>query len=474
MSGSIFLKRKKVYCYAPFNNLLIDQQGQFRICCHNKTYTLGRYPEDTPEEIWFGKKRKEITQQFIKGEIPHSCYSCIHNGLNSSSPDSKMRQAAKYNETSFSHYPAQIEFLLDNTCNLNCVMCATNISSSSTADYVINGTQAEFSDVFIEQIKPFLKKGRYFVFSGGEPFLIPLYFTLWELISELNPNAGIYVQTNGTVLNDSIKAALKKHKIQMGVSIDSIVPETYEKIRKNASYQKTFDNLTYFIRHTESINKTLTMMTVPMTHNAYEIPSIVEFCNIRRIYFTISILERPIHLALWTWSSEELKTLLEAYKNYTFKCAPEDSVVKKNMHSFVCFKELIEKYLQVKTENESRENAFKKAITEKGLSIKNNFLPMIQDVLSKLTTDKSLSEELTTRFLRLITKMEKKYIASFNNDYPLHAIFIVIEPDRVLRLMLDHDDTDMEKTASAHIEEFCLLMHTKSYDRIMNLHNLCL
>ncbi len=466
-----FIKKKIVYCYAPFNNLLIDQQGQFRICCHNNTYTLGKYPENTPEEIWFGAQRKAITQQFLKGEIPPSCSPCFRFGLNSNSPDSKITHAAKNKNTAFKNYPLQIEFLLDNNCNLNCVMCATNISSSSTTPYVSTEAPVEFSDTFIELITPFLTHGRYFVFSGGEPFLIPQYFTIWEIISKLNPSAGIYVQTNGTILNDTIKDALKKYKIQIGVSVDSIIPETYEKIRKNAVFNKTFENLEYFIRHTESIKNTLTLMTVPMTLNAHEIPQIIEYCNAKHIYFALSILERPIHLALWTWPSQKLKALLEAYNSFTFKEYPHDRIIQKNISSFNYYKELIKKYMDIKTGNESREKDLKKAITEKAFLIKDNLLSIVQEKLTMITPDKNLSQVLTSRFFQLITKMEKKYAGDFNDGYPIHAIFIIKDIALVLQLMTERNDSEIEKTASANIEEFCLLMQTRSYDRILNENN---
>ncbi|OPZ97343.1 MAG: hypothetical protein BWY70_01528 [Bacteroidetes bacterium ADurb.Bin408] len=67
--------------------------------------------------------------------------------------------------------------------------------------------------------------------------------------------------------------------------------------------------------------------------------------------------------------------------------------------------------------------------------------------------------------------MEKKYAGDFNDGYPIHAIFIIKDIALVLQLMTERNDSEIEKTASANIEEFCLLMQTRSYDRILNENN---
>ncbi len=230
------IKQKKLLCYAPFYSLLFEQQGNLKICCHNVSYILGKYPKDKIADVWFGNKRKEIAYCFLKGTIPASCKDCIRNGLKINLPELFTYKKTEQEILDFDKYPLQVDFMIDNTCNLDCIMCNPHVSSSSSNPKPFFANPIKFNDDFFEQVKPFLKNGLFFVFSGGEPFLIPLYQKMWEYISKTNVNATIYVQTNGTILNENIRYLIKKFNLSIGVSIDSLKKEIQKTIRKNASF----------------------------------------------------------------------------------------------------------------------------------------------------------------------------------------------------------------------------------------------
>ena len=65
-----------------------------------------------------------------------------------------------------------------------------------------------YDDDFITQLEEFIPHLEQAFFVGGEPFMIEIYFKIWEKIVETNPSCMISVQTNGTILNQKVKALL--------------------------------------------------------------------------------------------------------------------------------------------------------------------------------------------------------------------------------------------------------------------------
>jgi len=460
--------RKEPLCYAPFNNLLIDQQGKLKICCHNYTYILGIYSENNIDEIWFGENRKKIISQFLNSEIPPSCLNCINSGLNIASPDSKVSDSVKNTSIRFDQYPAQIEFLLDNTCNLNCIMCSPNNSSASSAQATLF-KKVFFDDEFIYQLKPFLKNTEFFVFSGGEPFLIPIYSKIWDVIHTDNPGASIYIQTNATILNEQIKQKIKYYKMDIGVSIDSISKELYETIRRNAHFETTFENLDYFIQHTRSLGKRLSLTATPMTLNAHEIPQIVEFCNTKDIKFSLSILEEPLDLAIWALSSAEINKLVVEYKAFHFTSNTNCSVFKENIQSFQNFLELIEKYAQRKTFFETKETEILVDILNKSVSIAENFDSSLQEQINRMNLSKEEKEKMLERSKRLNVLFYNQFSPFFDKSFYFYSLFIRNEISFFINHLLYYNDTVLEKIMDEKMKELSLMFKTKSYDRIIDI-----
>lgn len=459
-------------CYAPFNNLLIDQQGNFKICCHNNTYILGKYPEQSIDDIWFGNKRKAIIQEFLDQKIPESCKHCIEKGININSPDSKIHYSRENKIPSFNNYPHQIEFLLSNKCNLDCIMCADNISSSSNNIHpkssLRNKKTIIFDTLFIEQLKPYLKKVKYSVFSGGEPFLIPIYEKIWEIISKKNPTSTIYVQTNGTILNDKIKEMLSKYRLNIGISIDSLQKNTYETIRRNAHFEKTLSNLNYFIEHSKSIHNNMTMMFTPMTINAIEVPNIISFCNSKEINFSLSILEWPVHLAIWSLPSAEINQILKKYQPFETPNTESHPVIIKNHQSFRYFKELVEEYATQKRYFEKNQSTIENNILDISQKIASNFHSDMEKAIEKMNFTNELKKKALEKSELLINKYFELFSPKFSHPNFFYAFFIKTPKSVFIEHILNFDDSILEKILEEKMNELVYLLQTKSYNRIID------
>jgi MoaA/NifB/PqqE/SkfB family radical SAM enzyme len=450
---SLFAKRKPVLlCYAPLNNMLIDQQGNVRICCHNSNdFTLGRYPEQSLNEIWFGDKRRDMVDEFIAGKIPASCYNCITNGINLQSPDSKIFSSKTNLKTGFNDYPKQIEFLLGNECNLSCIMCATNKSSKiSVAGYIEEAIP--YGDDFLNQISPFLKKVNFTVFSGGEPFLIPIYKKIWELLASNNPKAGIYVQTNGTILNEEIKNLLKKYKIQLGVSIDSLKQATYEKIRVGGNFQTTYKNLQYFQEYSKSNGNHMTLMATPMIANAMEVPELLGYCNTNELLLSLSILNWPYQHAIWSLPSGEISRILEHYRLSGEKEHTQTEMSSRNNLVFDHFFHLVESYYETKKRCEKQKEEYHEKLAATAISFKEYIFKTDQAVfLEKL---KSFANKLSAEYNDRIVNEDFAYLIFKGKDITYFY-----------DLFLRKDEEKLYQMGKNRLEELIFLAESNSFDR---------
>ncbi|HOY31922.1 MAG TPA: radical SAM protein [Bacteroidales bacterium] len=462
-------KQEKLLCYAPFYSLLIEQQGNLKVCCHNVSYILGRYPNDTIADAWFGKQRKDIIDCIKQDIIPDSCKDCIRNGLSINLPEILTEKKAKRAIMNFNNFPLQIDFMIDNTCNLDCIMCNPHVSSSSTYPMPFYSEKTRFEDGFFEQIKPFLKNGKFFVFSGGEPFLIPMYLSMWAYISETNKTASIYVQTNGTILNENIRSIIKEYNLSIGVSIDSLKKEVYETIRRNASFEKTFENLNFFIQHSHTIGQPMTIITTPMIYNATEIPGIVDFCNKNKITFTLSLLERPAHLAIWSLPSIEINKIIVSNQRATFPGAADSPIINKNIATYNKYIKILQNTAKQKKYLEDNSVVILKNIKKRTTYVKENFENYIRSNINKYSLSEEEKKRLFNRIMSISNSVFQKHSLLFKEPDMLYSYFIQDNRLNGLSNLSNHSDEEIEILLDIKMKELKVLFDTNSYDRIIDI-----
>lgn len=458
-------KKADIICYAPYNNLLIDQQGQFKMCCHNNSYILGTYPDEKPLEIWFGNKRKEILKTLESGEIPASCKSCINEQKHLRYSDNKRHFLEKRVKNGFEIFPMRVEYMLSNNCNLNCIMCSENISNSSTNPHSIIGNQSiDFDDDFIQNMEEIFKKSKISIFSGGEPFAIPIYYKIWDRLHEVNSKSNIYIQTNATIINDKVKSTIKKHKMQIGVSIDSIDKDIYETIRQNANYEETFSNLEFFINHSKSTNTTLSIMLTPMKINALGITDVLDFCNKNEIYLSYSILEFPPKLAIWSMSSKEINEIIQNLEKHTFQINNSE-ILKKNEEKFHQLKELIKTYYKNKVFFENNSNDIENDILQKGKSFKKTYKSSIYNQIKILQE----REEIESKFDKIILKSLELFSHKFSNPLFIYAYFANFGIEVIINHLLQFEEESLINFIDQKTDDLKFLLDSKSYNRIIDI-----
>lgn len=347
-----FLQNRKALfgslCQAPFTTMNFSQQGIIHACCANRTYELGRVPDNTLDEIWNGEKVKNLRQEMDNFSFNLKCGQCE---LMLDSSNFKSLKIPHYdtegsirpgNEQSYRDlkYPYRLDFELNNTCNLECIMCNGNYSSSIRKNR--EGRELYQSpydnDSFFEQLKPFLLNAKRIGFFGGEPFLISIYYKIFDFLLEHNLKPLCYIQTNGTIYSEKIKTYLEKLNINLSVSLDAATKDIYEEIRKNANFNKTISNIERFKEILKKKSATFYISPVIFTKNLFDIKNILDIANKFNAPLYFHHLEYPQILSLKYESKERLKQALDFY--YTLNSADfvyneaNSKVASNNVNAF--------------------------------------------------------------------------------------------------------------------------------------------
>lgn len=296
-------------CKAPFTALCFEPNGYIKNCCASNE-PIGRWPHTSIENAIGSAINTKIKHALKAMEFPTACMAC--------KTDTLLGKQRSLLLNMFDHNKLEgdkiefIEFSLENTCNLRCIMCNSYKSSNYCEQ---NITRNYYDNRFVEYITPYIKTLKIANFTGGEPFLIETNYAIWDILIERNPKCEIHIITNGSILNNRIKDLLNAGNFHISISLDALNNDLYEEIRVNAGYNTIMQNLQYFNNTMQNQGKHLNITSCPMQINYREIPKIGGFCKQNNFGFFLNPLIAPYHLALWTLPSKELKNISRYLKS---------------------------------------------------------------------------------------------------------------------------------------------------------------
>jgi len=318
-------------CHAPSVNINFDQSGVASACCLNRDHILGRYPENSLMEMWEGERADELRKLIKEGDLSHGCQICENQidgenyyGVHGRHFDSYASRASSIikrltSQSESLQMPQCMEFELSNICNLECTMCNGHFSSLIRKNREQLPEQInKYDEAFVEQLISFLPHLKDAKFLGGEPFLIPIYYKIWDKIAEHNPNIKVHITTNGTVYNNRVKGVLEKLRCGIIMSIDSIERDTYESIRINADYDRVMDNIKRFQDYAKSTGSWCSFAVCPMTINWKEMPDLIRHCNNNKTFVYFNTVFYPEELSLQSFPSLQLRGIIAYYEKQKF------------------------------------------------------------------------------------------------------------------------------------------------------------
>jgi len=408
-------EKQKAFCWAPFTALRFNQNGYVQVCCHHVDFQSLK--KNSLREIWFGNTLNLMREQMKTYSIPSACNFCASNFFTENFDNVNALSFDHY-AISDSGYPVFMDFSIDNTCNLACIMCDASLSSKIQLNKNIQPKADIFryDEHFIQQLEEFIPYLKGAVFTGGEPFLINSYYDLWEKMVAVNPDMNIYITTNGTVFNSRVQDALNKGRFNITVSIDSFRKEVYEKIRIGAVLENTLDNLTKFSDYCKSAGTQFNITICPMQINWAEIPQIVERCNSANWNFNYNIVFKPWHLALWSLPSEEINQIVETYKKFCFSSL-ETEVQRTNSDKFKALIKLLVSWIPVAEQIQKNDSIVIEERIENKKNSFNNILRLSENNNINKLFEKRIEFVLERIPLALFSEHFSRYLSTCKPEF---------------------------------------------------------
>ena len=121
--------------------------------------------------------------------------------------------------------PYLIDWAITNRCNLNCLHCRGMAPQELDGEKVIDVARQ------VSSLKP-----RWVIIEGGEPLLRQELFEVIEIIRK--GGIKVYLISNGMFLDGNIARRLAEFNVSLMISIDGAGKESYERVRRGASFEK--------------------------------------------------------------------------------------------------------------------------------------------------------------------------------------------------------------------------------------------
>ncbi|MBL8776624.1 MAG: radical SAM protein, partial [Acidimicrobiales bacterium] len=150
-----------------------------------------------------------------------------------------------------------------------------------------------FSD--LEAIIPNLQEVS---FTGGEPFLVPEYYRIWDMIAELNPDLPCRITTNGTQWSARVERVLSTLRCEINVSIDGYTKETYESVRVGADHATVFANLERFVASCRTRGTPLSIYHCLMPQNYHELGDLLLLGDRLDVDVQVCVVQVPLECSL--------------------------------------------------------------------------------------------------------------------------------------------------------------------------------
>ena len=298
-------------CVAPGLQLHLKPNGDVAACCRSEPY--GNVGTTSLHELWESTARRRLQAQLRRG-FPDGCAPCegevaIH-GPALAYPAQFVHWSSVVGGPD-PRWPRRIEFNLSNTCNLQCVQCNGELSSSIRVHREKRSPLARvYDDAFFDDLVPFLPHLRSASFAGGEPFLAAESLHAMELAAQHGVDLRSTVVTNGTQWNDRVERIMDRLRPDVIVSIDAVDAETYARLRVGGDLPRVVSNLDRFLAAARAFGGSLSLNHCLMPDNVSGFPELLRFAEHRGIVVNPIIVLGPGHASLAHLPRPDLEALL--------------------------------------------------------------------------------------------------------------------------------------------------------------------
>ncbi len=239
------------FCYAPWTNLHINPQGDYKLCCAGKV-AIDDLRKSSINDALNNSKIIAIKQAVFSNQYHANCQTCVtqekHSDFSERDWYNDIAQNDAINLNSIQDsYLQNLDIRWSNTCNLSCSYCGPDASSQWSALKNMKPERIDYSSTmsdiltFIDKNKSTLKN---LALLGGEPLLQKENELLLDVI---DADVNINLITNLSVPlenNRIVKKLLEKNKVIWDVSFET-VEEKFEYVRHGSSWELITQNIRY-------------------------------------------------------------------------------------------------------------------------------------------------------------------------------------------------------------------------------------
>jgi MoaA/NifB/PqqE/SkfB family radical SAM enzyme len=216
-----------------------------------------------------------------------------------------------------------MEFSISNTCNLECVMCNGEWSSSiRSRREKLPPLKKVYGDGFFADLRKYLPHLRHVKILGGEPFLAQESFRIWDMMIEMGLQTPCHVTTNGTHYNAKVERVLDKLPFSFSISMDGVTKKTVESIRVNAVFEELRANFQRFLAYTRERGTDLTLTYCFMPQNYHELGDYLLFADEHECNVCVNTVIHPASHSLYQLPTAELRPIVEALDRQSAELLP--------------------------------------------------------------------------------------------------------------------------------------------------------
>lgn len=248
-------------CFLPLNAIAVHPQGFPHFCLTSTLKGPGSLAE-------FESERLSIHHSLLRGEWPESCIRCFNKekrGLQSRRTRTWQRKSKMYGKEKAIQYVHQqekptirhLEISFSNVCNLTCVMCTSEFSTSwARPDAKAEEAGLEFrnftkpfrkvaqvSKTLLAEVLAHVEDFDLIIVKGGEPSREPLCLDFLEAVgvkTKGSEKLNVFLQSNGTRPPKEWLPRLQHLNLEIGFSIDGL--GTYFDWIRGGSYSKVMEH----------------------------------------------------------------------------------------------------------------------------------------------------------------------------------------------------------------------------------------
>lgn len=299
-------------CFAPFSGLYFEPNGAIRVCCTSKLVIGTWVPGRTRlRDVWDGATAAALRDAMHAQDFSYGCMECEADIERGGRAASLAVHFDRFGPAVAPTLPKLIDFALSNRCNLACVMCNGELSSTIRAqrDH-LPPLPAVYGDDFFEQLRELLPHTERLQFKGGEPFLQPEARRVWDLLLELDHRPEVAVTTNATVWNERVDTYVRDLQMEVNASVDGMEAATLEALRQGTVATAVWANIDRFQAAAESTGKAFTLSFCLMPQNWREVGRFLQECERRGAFANVIVVNQPEAWSLPALPPVELATVI--------------------------------------------------------------------------------------------------------------------------------------------------------------------